>query len=511
MPRDAGKKPATASRQAGAAARGRAGATGAKGAAGAPKKKRAGVRSTRLKDRARLSSRMSRKRRMSLFIRSTAIDFLLVLLVSAALTFTVSYAFHSAWDYRGNPLLIVLMTIPTLLALYVGTWSKRAVLPSALLAFAYGVAMMVFAVAISPEGFIDASGGVADTEGSYGVFAIVAFVVPVVVFLLLFSVLAAGLVQFLYREWATEQPGVPAAIVMLFGIGMLFVYECYKQSVYTARRVKRTSFGGAFAFSALIGAVCVLVGAGVFYGVLVACAPNTPDVKLFEEYVSPPVADQAKDYEKSEVRGDQTTDNTGDDADETNDDGEGGQADDPQAGTGTLGETILGQLAMSVAGVNPDAADDQANQSAMHLAIQILWVLRVALAVALVAGFLAFWRYRRTLRLKRIAKLSNAYQVYFLYHFLLERFRRVRIAKPAHLTPVEFAVNFAKPMYTYTRGTDGVDFIEVTLLYEDAVFGGRAPADAEVERVRGYYRAFYRNAFKATALPKWVFWRFWRL
>lgn len=30
-------------------------------------------------------------------------------------------------------------------------------------------------------------------------------------------------------------------------------------------------------------------------------------------------------------------------------------------------------------------------------------------------------------------------------------------------------------------------------------------------RARGYYRAFYRNAFKVSPLPKWVLWRLWRL
>ena len=66
-------------------------------------------------------------------------------------------------------------------------------------------------------------------------------------------------------------------------------------------------------------------------------------------------------------------------------------------------------------------------------------------------------------------------------------------------------------MRPYTRGTNGVDFVQITELYEKAVFGGYAPTDDEVERVRGYYRAFYKNAFKATMWPKWVFWRFWRL
>ena len=40
--------------------------------------------------------------RMRLFLRSSAFDFLLVLVLSCALVFTVSYGFESAPDLRGN-------------------------------------------------------------------------------------------------------------------------------------------------------------------------------------------------------------------------------------------------------------------------------------------------------------------------------------------------------------------------------------------------------------------------
>ncbi len=521
----AGGKPGTAqSAKSKSAAKGgaggkRAGSGGGKRAGAKPRVKSA-IGSTRVKDRSGLSERMAKKTRTRLFLESSVLDFLLVLLVSASLSFTVSYAFHSAWDYRGNVAMVAALMLPTLLCLYAGSWSKRAVLPAGIACAVVGVVMVAVAVGISPDPFI-VDGSLSDTEGCYGIFAIVCFVVPVVVFLLsrrpvgmvfllLAATIAAGLVQFLYREWAAEGPGIPAAVVMLFGIGMMFVYECYKQSVYSANRVKRTSFAGAFAFSALIGAVCVLVGAGVFYGVVAATDLETPEIKLFEEYVSPPVTDEARDYEKMEIRGNETSDNTGDETDDTGEIGPGDES-NVESGTATLPDSVLGKLVSSIAGVDPDEVDSSSDNAAMHFAMQLLWIIYVVLAVAAVVAFLAFWRYRRTLRLKRIAKRSNAYQVYYLYEFLLERFRRMRIRKPAYLTPVEFAEGFARTMHPYTRGANGVDFIEVTNLYQEAVFGGREPSDEELERVRGYYRAFYKNAFKATMWPKWIFWRFWRL
>lgn len=519
--REAAKTAAKGAARGRGAGAGEAGAAKGRGNAAARKRAMDAIGSTQVRDRARLSERMALRTRLRLFVQSSVFDFLLVLLVSVALVFTVSFGFHSAWDYRGNVGLITAMVAPVLLALYAGSWSKRAVAVSAAATVVVAVAVVAVAVALSPEPlFTDA--GISDTPGSYGIFAMIAVAVPVVVFLLsrrtvglvfllLASVLACGVIQFLYREWIVEQPGIPAAVAVMFGLGMMFVYQCYRQSVYSANRVKRTSFLGAFAFSALVGAVCVLVGAGVFYGVVAATDLTTPEVKLFESYVSPPVSDQARDYERMSIQGDETSDNTGEETDDTGEQGEGESA--VQSGQAMLESTIVGRLAMQFAGVSPSVDDEDSDLGAQdwQLALQLMWLIYLVLALVVVVAFLVFWRRRREMRLRRAAKRSNAYQAWYLYTFLLERFRRVGIRKPAQLTPLEFAVSAAKAMHPYTRDAGGVDFVEVTSLYQDAAFGGYEPSDDEIERVRGYYRAFYKNAFKATPWPKWVFWRFWRL
>lgn len=481
------------------------------------------VGSTRVRDRARLSEKMSHRTRTRLFIESTIPDFLLVLLVSVTLTFTVSFGFHSAWDHRGNVALIALITIPLLVAMFVGSWSKRALLPSIVATVVLGVAVIAVAMAVSPEPlFTDA--GLNDVDGSYGIFAMVAVIVPVLVFLLsrrpvglvfllLGAVIACGLIQFLYREWISEQPGIAATVVMLFGIGMMFVYQSYKQSIYSANRVKRTSFTGAFGFSALVGAACVLVGVAVFYGAVAVTDWQTPEVKLFESYVSPPPSDQARDYQKMPDGGDTTSDNSEDQNQEQDPETANGDDADMQSGQGMLQNSIVGRFAMQLAGIDPqdDENNEDVPQEDWHLAAQIMGIILTVLAVLVVVTFVLLWRYRRTWRLRRMAKRSNAYQACYLYLFLLERFRRMKIRKPRQLTPLEFAVGFSKAMLPYTRDTGGVDFVEVSSLYQDVAFGAYEPTDGELDRVKRYYQAFYRNAFKATAWPKWVLCRFWRL
>ena len=480
--------------------------------------------STRVKDRSRLPEKMKSSLRLRIFLEAAVFDFILVVVVSVALVFSVSYGFHSAWDYRGNLLFITALVVPLAVALFAGSWSKGTVVPSAVATAVLSVAYIAVAVATSSEPFFTADAGVNDVEGSYGIFAIIVVVVTVVVFLLsrrtvglvflmLLACVACGLVQFLYRDWISDQPGIAATLVVLFGLGMLFVYQCYRQSIYSANRAKRTSFPAAFAFSAVICAVCIAVGFAVFYGVVATSGLSTPEVKMFESYVSPPVSDQARDYETMQYEGDNTSDETNDETGDTTDEGEGAENPLLETGTSMLESTIVGQLAATFAGLDldEDDPDDEEDLNKYIKAIVYTAIIIAILTALFITAVVLLWRYRRTLRLKRIAKRSRRYQVYYLYTFLIERFRRVRIAKPDHLTPLEFAAGFSKPMLPYTRDTGGVDFIEVSSLYQDAVFGGIEPTDEQMERLVTYYRCFYKNAFKETAWPKWIFWRFWRL
>ena len=476
-----------------------------------------GVGSTRVRDRSRLSEKMSKSTRLRLWLQSSALDFVMVLVVCVALVHTVAYAFNSADRFQGNFLLIAGLCIPLLLAMFAGSWSKRALLPSigatvALMAIYVGVSM-----AISPEEMFVA-GAVNDSPDNYTVFTMVLCVTTILVyllsrrtvglvFLLVGCVVACGFVQYAWPEWLTQLDGLPSFLVTFLGVVMLFVYQCYKQSVYSANRAKRTSFAGAFAYSALVGVICVVVGVGVFAAIQ-SIAPDTVQIKPFEEHVSPPVDEKANSYERSEVEGDDTTNET-DDHKEDADDADGGN-DIARNGFGFLQGTLIGNVAQSLAGFDPN----DPNQDFQNIAYLIMrWELLIMgiLVALLILAAVLIQRARRKLRLRRIEKESPGYQAWYLYTFLVERFRRLKLAKPAHLTPLEFAVGFSKPMLPFTRGTDGVDFVDVSGTYQDAVFGGEQPSEEELDDMKAYYRAFFKNARQYVGLPKWCLWKFWRV
>ncbi len=502
------------------AAKGGGSARAAKGRNAAAGSAAAG--SARVRDRARLSEKMGRDTRVRLFFQSTVPDFLLVLVLAAALSYTVSYGFHSAWDYRSNPVLVAALTVPPLLALFVSSWSKKALGPSIVAFVAVSVVMLAVAGALSPDPLVG-EGGPADTAGNYVIFVLIVIVVALVsfllsrrtaglVFLLAGAIVACGLIQFLYPEWMTEQPGIPATLLIILAAGMLFIYHCYKQSVYSANRVKRTSFAGATGFSALIALACVLVGLGVFYGVVQASGLTTPDIKLFEEYVSPPVDENADDYELTEEVGDETSSNTDDTQSQTNQEGDGASPSSiGDVVSGAILDSALANVIAQATGLDLGSTDDDGDETSRWIILQITSLVLAILAILAVVAVILLQRYRRTWRLKRIASKSNAYQAWFLYTFLLGRLRRLRIRKPAQLTPLEFAVGFSRAMVPFTRDADGVDFVEVSSAYQDAVFGGLQPSDEELDRVKGYYRAFFKNARKYVGWPKWILWKFWRI
>jgi hypothetical protein len=462
--------------------------------------------------------------RRKLFFQSAAPDFILVAAVSAALVFTVSFAFNSADAYRGNVFLIVFATLPMLLALFVGLWSKKAMVLSAVLALAVAIVTIALCAAAMPEGVgIFEGGALNDVSDNYVIFGFILVVTPILVFLLsrrmvflvvllLLGVLACGVVQFLYRDYIAEGGAglVAAFVVTLLGIVMMFVYQSYKQSVYKARRAKRTAFAGAFGFSALIGAVFVLIGLIAFYGVVDGLGLSTQEVKLYEKLWAAPEVERTgtvKDVETPDE--DQTTDDTNDEEKDSKNDAEGGDQSDTDNDSGDQSGNPLNGLTKLLSAFDVRNWNQDYDPIGYHFPD---WAKYVApsVAAALIVGVILFWRLRRKLRLKRMAEKSYAYRMWYLYTFLVERYGRLKIRKPGYLTPFEFAVGAERVMLPFAEGTDGVDFVAVTAAYQDVCYGGREATAEDYGRLESYYNAFFRNARRHVGGFKWL-WKFWRI
>jgi hypothetical protein len=466
--------------------------------------------------------RGARTSRAALFFQASIPDFLLVLMVSVALTFTVSYGFYSAAAYRGDVPFIAVASLPLLVILFAGSWSKRALIPSALGVVVLAGTIIGISVAATPADvgvFVD--GGYHDVEDNYVAFGFLLAVVPVVVYLLsrrmvglvvllFFAVLACGSIQFLYREWTADQAGLFASVTVLLGIAVMFVYQCYKQSVYQAKRIKSTAFAGAFAFSVLIGVACVLVGVAVYFGIIANLGLSTPEIKPFERYVAHPELVVSGTIDEFDQRDEElTSDDLSESERDSSQDAEGGNRSDSSDSSGEAQGSPRGGLAQLLSAFDVRNWDPEYNPIGYLILQWSAIVLLVFIPLVLIVCLL-LWRYRRTLRLKRLEKEPYPYRVWYLYGFLLERLGRLKMPKPDYLTPLEFALGARRAMLPFAQGTGDVDFVVVTNVYQRVCYGGCDVGKTDYDCLVTYYRAFFKNARRHVGGLKWL-WKFWRI
>ncbi|MDO4501726.1 MAG: hypothetical protein Q4D06_00945 [Coriobacteriia bacterium] len=459
------------------------------------------------------------KLRLRLFLESSLFDFVLVMVASVALTFTISYGFESAASLRGNWMLEAACTAPLLLAMFAGSWSKKALVPSAVVTVLLAVGIVVgFAMAMpaGTELFVD--GMVNDVDQNYVVFALVVVVVPVAVYLLsrrragvvallVLDVLACGTIQFLYRDWTAMGSGTAAFLISFFAVGMMMIYQTYRSSVYGAKRVKKTAFPAAFGFAALIAGVCVAVGALVFFGLINALGISTPNIKPFTDYYQRPVIEYSGAFSRQQViNPNKYTSTLTENEQQTNQEVPGGKQ--SQDSTAPTMDPLEG-VAQALTSFDADEWAEQF-QAIGYETVVLTSVSVVALIALLIAAIILARRWWRERRLQKIADLPVGNRIVYLYDFLMGRFHRLKICKPEQLTPMEWAMASRRTLMPFTKGTGGVDLLTLTLIYQRVIYGTGDVTERDYKRVERYYRQFFGNAREYTGKVKWL-WKFWRI
>lgn len=455
---------------------------------------------------------------LATFLKASFFDYVLVLVVSSALVFTVSYGFNSAAALRGNIFVIAVVCALVLAALYVGSWSKRAIPVSLALYAAVAAGAVVFVSGLSPaptDLFVD--GQVNDVDGNYAVFGIVLVAVPPLVYvlsrrtwgvavLLFLTALACGTIQFLYRDWMSAEPGTAAAVVAYLGVGALFFVQGYRQGVMKSHIVKKTSFFGSFAYGVIGAGLCLLVGAGVFFGVIAGLGITTVDAKPFEDYYSRPIEEYDGTYQQQQVYDPNLgTSTLSDEVDTTQDDESGaeGELDEDSGGGFTFVSAVVDTL-------NLDEWQDAFEAVAfdMPLSLRILLWLVPFLAIALVV----YLRYhQRARRLKKIEAHPYPVRVVLLYNYFMKGFKRLKVEKPPALTPLEFALSSSNELAGFARNDSHADLLGITLIYQRAVYGAGNVSEQDYRYVKDYYQAFFKNAHARMGHPRWLFNGFWRI
>lgn len=455
--------------------------------------------------------------RLSVFLRAAVPDFILTLAMSVALTFTVSYAFDSAASLRGNAWLEAGICAVLLIVLFAGSWSKRALVPAAV-GFAACAAVLVAALGSLGTEPLFTDAGLNDVDGNYALFGFIACGVTLLVYLLsrrgvgvavLFALgmLACGMVQFLYRDWVTAQPGTAAFAVCLVGVLMMFVYQTYRSSVRNAARVKRTSFAAVAGTAAGICAVCVALAFGVYFALIAPLNLSTVQIKLFQDTYQRPVIEYTGVYSEQAVDNpDITTNHVNDNALDTNQDAAGGSLAD-ESSTESSDNPITG-IAQQLQAFSADNWAEQFETIGYETVVTtMLWVLLVVAVAVAVAVFL---RLRHRARwIDRVREQAPVDQVDAVYNRLTRSFARVGISRPPALTPLEYALTARYEYAPFDRNTGGLTFVQATLIYQRVVYGAGNVSEDDAAALRRYYQAFPDNARAFVGKLRWLtlFWR----
>lgn len=458
----------------------------------------------------------------SLFLRAAVPDFLLVLVASVALTMTVTYGFKSAPELRGDVLVVGAITIPMLLILFAGSYTKKAIIPAAAGCIAYAIAVVVALTSLQPEGvemFVD--GVINDVGENYAVFGFVALFVPVAVFLLsrkrlgvfvllMFAIISCELTQYLFREWVSDEPGLLLFFITMAAIVAMFVFQGYRDALMNAKRVVGTNFKLVLVYALGLAAALAAVGALLFVLVIANLGLTTPDVKPFKDYYQRPTVEYTGIYSEQQVDNpDITTNQTNDNMDESNQDAEGGVSEQSPSDSNDEGANPLTSLIQEFS--NYDVDDWNELFHAINYSQLVITLLVILIPIVLAIALVIYLKKRsRKTRLEKMAGECNEYKILALWAFLEERFRRIGITRPASLTPLEYAMASRQALLPFAKGTGGVDFLELTLIYQRVAFGGREASDEEYRAFERFYLAFFKNARSYVGKRRWII-AFWRL
>lgn len=460
--------------------------------------------------------------RAQLFMRAAVGDFLLVLAVSTGLVLAVSYAFNSVPDVRGNVLIVAAIAIPLLAVLFAGSWSKRAIAPACAGAIAYAAVVIATCAALAPTDvplFVDAQ--INDDSESPLIFGVVALVVPAAVYLLsrrragmivllVAAIIALGSVQFLYRDWATAEAGVPVSLVVIAALFALLVFQSYRTGVRQVKRLERTAFARATLFAVATALACVTLAALAYVLLIAPLCLTTPEIKPFQDYYTRPVIEYTGVYDEQQVDNpDITTNQTNDEDNDSNQDAEGGEQDRSPDNNDEQGSSPVASLVESLTSF--DINDWNQQFTAVSYEQLRLGALIVALvAVALVVAAILVQRSRRERRLRKLAGDTLEVRIWLIYDFLTGRFAKLGIKRSETLTLMEFAVSCRARMAPFSRGTDGVDFLVLTLIYQRACYDTGRVTEQDWLAVERFYRAFFKNARVFVGWRRWLL-EFWRI
>ena len=441
------------------------------------------------------------------YLRASAFDFLLCLVIAIGLGYINCGAFFVDASLQNSPVALALSCAVPLVLLFAAAFSTRTIVPGAI------ATAVVLVIAIIAAGAIGGSANIFDdTAGNPVVFIIVMFLSSAATFLLtrkrwmpraffLVAVLDMAFVEFMYKDghWA-------ALVAVIIAAGAMAVYRNYRANLREASSTK-VSFTAAFSVGTVFSVVLAALACALFFGVIAPLNPPAQEIKIFTRYVNyeqvemTGVGDTAltQDPDKASAT---TTDQTQDSTDDSDGDNENdvnatmkpsdAPSDGSQADQSDQGDNVLQQM-FNYLMENPPL-----------MALFILLVL-VVLALPFVI--------KQMLRRRWLAKTCSlppdqAMKRFFM--FFMRKFRILKVRKHDEQTLAEFVDATKGTLEPFANNDRNVEFADVARIYSKVVYGHAQPSEDEMTQVESFYKGFRRAFAELSGKLKYCL-RYWRV
>ncbi len=433
------------------------------------------------------------------YLSSAIWDLVLCLCMSVCLVITTCEGFYVPASVQFGYVRIILLCLLLCAILVFAAFNKRTVIIG-------GIAFVVVAAFLVGIGIFGTARTdlTQDIEANEMTFYLILVGSCLVVFLLsrlrigsvillVIGCVDCAAIQFLYLQWL-----LPEFIIFVVAAVINLMFRNYLRSVRDSQTA-HTSFVAMVATAAVICALAVGAGFGIFYGIIAPLNPPARELILITDYKARPEIEIEATEDLLELLEDQLSNEEPEEDESTNVPEEDEGDESPEENEGDL------ETAEETGGLS--GTDDGNNRNTQNITYERIIALGFLILLLIFLIFvlpILIKRYLRTRRYRRMCALEPRLSAIEFYVFFVKRFGKVGLAKVKDDTPREYVEHIAPYLILFDEAAENADFASLTGIYERAAYGHADPSEEEIEQFKRYYKPFFRSCRKRVGTPKFL-------
>ena len=421
---------------------------------------------------------------MRMFVKSVAWDFLLCVLASSAMAYTLCSGFYSTQPFQ-DP--VGILATGGICAVIVAALSLSGYTNRARVIGSIGVGIAVCIALIVSFALSHTELPLEDVQGNYLYYALISCGSPIAVYVLSRSkagcvtLLVLGMALCVVIEYLYWYGHVISCFIFAGASSGLIVFRSYYRNVLNSES-ERFAFNSVALSGIALSALALVCAVGVFEVAIAPIHPGHVEMKLITEHYR---------VDQLEVRGvgsaeaveddSLLSNNTNDDVSMTDDDSGqfDGQADSrDDSGDATASDVSENGFGASLSLRFPDYT---------------IWVI-VGILIALIVATIMAKLIVRRIRFANMASRPPDEAARSMFLFFVKRFSKLGIDVPGERTLDEYARHHADSFAQFERVQGEADFAQLIALYVESVYGSQPIDEVGLDLFKSYYSQFYRRA-----------------